>query len=108
MAIIDVPTPYTLYWSLNNTTTANWCADTLQGALVKSWKPQIMNTNQSSQLTSKAVDNIFIEQFWHNVKYEQVYRNVLQKATGLYQDLEKYMVFNSNYRLHQSLDYNMP
>ena len=128
MAVIDVYSRYVVHWSLSNTMPAEWCAATLKEALAKGEKPQIMNTDQGSQFTSKvfidvlkenkiqismdgkgrAIDNIFIERLWRSVKYEQVYLHVAKNATVLYQDLEKYIAFYNDRRLHQSLDYATP
>jgi len=128
MAVIDVYTRYVVHWSLSNMMPAEWCAETLKEALAKGEKPQIMNTDQGSQFTSKvfidvlkqnkiqismdgkgrAIDNIFIERFWRSVKYEQVYLHVPKNATVLYQDLENYIAFYNDKRLHQSLDYTTP
>ena len=91
-------------------------------------KPEIFNTDQGSQYTSKdfitplkdngikismdskgrALDNIFVERLWRSVKYEEVYIKAYQTARDAFQSLKKYFLFYNNERLHQALDYRTP
>ncbi len=127
-AIIDLHSRYVVEWSLSNTMMAEWCVQTLQTAIAKHGKPQIINTDQGSQFTStifidtlkkneiqismdgkgRALDNIFIERFWRSVKYENVYLNVYEDGVSLYHGLKDYFEFYNQERLHQSLDYQTP
>ena len=128
VAIIDWYSRYVLSWRLSNTLESDFCVDALNEALSKYGKPEIFNTDQGSQFTSKrftsvltdreilismdgrgrAYDNIFIERLWRTVKYENIYmmdyRNIFEVRAGL----EEYLKFYNEERYHQSLDYKTP
>ena len=126
-AIIDWFSRYVLSWRLSNTLEPAFCVDALNEALALS-KPEIFNTDQGSQYTSKdfitplkdngikismdskgrALDNIFVERLWRTVKYEEVYIKAYQTARDAFQSLKKYFLFYNNERLHQSLGYLPP
>lgn len=127
-AIIDLHSRFIVHWSLSNTMSAEWCAEVVKFAIEKYGKPEIFNTDQGSQFTSevfvnqlisneikismdgkgRALDNIFIERFWRNVKYENVYLNVYENGLDLYKGLAEYFNFYNKERLHQSLGYLTP
>lgn len=127
-AIIDLHTRFVLNWSINNTMTAEWCAEVLQETIDKYGKPEIFNTDQGSQYTSevhtkilidnnikismdgkgRAIDNIFVERLWRTVKYENVYLQAYSNGLSLYQGLKEYFDFYNNERFHQSLAYKTP
>ena len=93
VAIIDLYSRFIVGWSLSNTMTALWCKECLETAILVHGKPEILNTDQGSQFTcplftefvtgqkvqfsmdgkGRAIDNIFIERFWRNIKYEKIY-----------------------------------
>ena len=52
-AFIDVFSRYVVDWSLSNTMTAQWCAGQYLLACQKWGAPEIINTDQGSQYTSK-------------------------------------------------------
>lgn len=127
-AIIDIHSRYVVGWSLSNSMTAEWCIDTIRTAISKFGKPEIINSDQGSQFTSKeyieflksheilismdgkgrAIDNIFIERFWRTVKYEHVYLYVYDTVIDLRNGLNKYFKFYNKDRMHQSLGYKTP
>ena len=51
-AVIDLYSRYVVGWSLSNTMTADWCADTLQTCFSIYGCPEIINSDQGSQFTS--------------------------------------------------------
>jgi putative transposase len=127
-AIMDLHSRKVLNWSVSNTMSADWCAETLKEAIEKYGNPEIFNTDQGSQFTSdvfinllkenniqismdgkgRAIDNIFVERLWKSVKYENIYLSVYENGLDLYQGLEKYFSFYNKERLHQSLNYKTP
>lgn len=126
-AVIDWHSRYILSWGLSNSLGLSSSLETLKEAL-KHNKPEIFNTDQGSQYTSKdyteilekasikismdgrgrALDNIFVERFWRTIKYECVYLSEFKDGEELYRILLDYINFYNNERLHQSLDYLTP
>lgn len=127
VAIIDWFSRYVLSWELSNTQDTLFCIEALQNALLQG-KPEIFNTDQGSQFTSKiftehlkareirismdgkgrAIDNVFVERLWRSVKYENVYLNDYSSVRELRSGLKDYFEFYNRERLHQSLDYRTP
>ena len=54
VAIMDWATRKVLSWRLSNTMHADFCVDALSEAVAKHGPPEIMNTDQGSQITSFA------------------------------------------------------
>lgn len=126
-AVLDWHTRYILSWRLSNTLDVHFCVEALTEAL-KIDKPEIFNTDQGSQYTSKeftgilkendvkismdgkgrAFDNIFIERFWRSVKYEEVYLKRYETGLEAKNGLKSYLQFYNEERLHQSLNYKTP
>ena len=117
-----------LAWRISNSMDASFCVDCLEEALIDHGKPDIFNTDQGSQFTSvaftgvlkregvdismdgrgRALDNIFVERLWRNVKYEDVYLNGYATMGELHAGLTRYFAFYNGERPHQGLDYRMP
>jgi len=128
IAIIDLYSRYIVGWSLSNTMTAEWCKECVEIAIRKHGSPDIINTDQGSQFTApvftefvlgegiklsmdgkgRAIDNIFIERFWRNIKYEKIYLEPSDDGLELYGKIKDYMKFYNTERLHQSLGYKRP
>lgn len=128
VAIMDWCSRNVLAWRLSNTCEQGFCLEALDEALASGRKPEIFNTDQGSQFTSdeytgrllkhgirismdgrgRALDNIIIERFWRNVKYEHVYLYAAQDGAELYRGLKTYMNFYCHHRVHESLDYATP
>ena len=129
VAIIDLYSRYIVGWSLSNTMSAKWCKECLEEAIKKHGSPDILNTDQGSQFTcplftdyidklentkfsmdgkGRATDNIFIERFWRNIKYEKIYIEPSQNGLELYKKIKEYMNFYNIERGHQSLGYQRP
>ena len=127
VAIIDWFSRYILSWEISNTLDVHFCLSALDKALRRG-KPEIFNTDQGSQFTSKdfseavlnnqiklsmdskgrALDNIFIERFWKSLKYEDIYLNDYQSVPELIAGIKNYFSFYNNDRVHQSLNYKTP
>jgi len=127
-AIIDWHSKKILSWKLSNTMDISLVKDVLKEALSLYPKPEIFNTDQGSQYTSKAhidilkkhdiqismdgkgraTDNICIERFWRSIKYEEVYLNEYKNMKVLRKAIEKYMDAYNRKRLHSAIDYKTP
>ena len=63
MAIIDLHSRFVVHWSVSNSMDAQWCAKTLEEAVVQHGKPEIINTDQvfyKSRLIYAAFSNMSI------------------------------------------------
>ena len=127
-AVMDWHSRFVLSWTLSNSMTANFCVEALESALGKWGKPEIFNTDQGSQFTSRAftsvlksekiqismdgkgraIDNVFIERLWRTVKYEYIYLHAHETGLELYKGLENWFDFYDYERKHQALDYQTP
>jgi putative transposase len=124
VAIIDVFSRYIVGWSLSNTMTTKWCKETYEEAVRQHGHPEILNTDQGSQFTSKvfteavtsgnitqlsmdgkgrALDNIFIERFWRSLKQEHVYLNPQNDGIELYRGIAEWMSFYNQGRRHSGI-----
>lgn len=127
-AIVDWYSRFILSWELSNTLTTDFCLRALNDALKNGQKPEIFNTDQGSQFTSKdfvnvllenkisvsmdgkgrALDNIFVERFWRTIKYEDIYLKEYKDGKALFEGLVSYIQFYNHERKHQSLSYLTP
>jgi putative transposase len=110
-AIIDVYSRKILSWGLSNSMTKDWCIAVLQEAIEIYGKPEILNSDQGSQYTSKkwiealqsqeikismdgkgrATDNTWIERFWKTIKTNYIYLNPENNGLDLYRGIQKYI-----------------
>ncbi len=127
-AIIDWHSKKILSWKLSNTMDMSLVKSVLNEALALYPTPEIFNTDQGSQYTSKehtgilkkhgikismdgvgrATDNITIERFWRTIKYEEIYLNEYKNIKALNQAIEKYINSYNQRRLHSALGYKTP
>jgi putative transposase len=56
----------------------------------------------------RALDNIFVERLWRNVKYEDVYLKGYASMAELMVGLAQYFAFYNPVRPHQALGYETP
>jgi len=125
--IMDWYSRYILSWRLSNTLDMTFCIEALEEALTKA-KPEIFNTDQGVQYTSKnfinilekqnitismdgkgrAFDNIFVERLWRSIKYEEVYIKRYENGKEAKKGLTNYIMFYNKKRPHQSLGYATP
>lgn len=128
VGIMDWYSRKVLSWRLSNTMDAGFCVDCLEEAIRHYGKPEIFNSDQGSQFTSdsftkvlldrdirismdgrgRALDNIFVERLWRNVKYEDIYLNGYATVPELMLGLTKYFMFYNEERPHQGLGYQTP
>jgi putative transposase len=128
-AIIDVHTRYVLQWSVSNTMESEWVSECMQEAFDLHGRPEIVNTDQGCQYTSKvftdtvleggdtklsmdgkgrATDNAYIERLWRSVKYEKIYLNPPNDGLDLYHKLSDYFEYYNNERRHSSIEDQRP
>ena len=128
VAIIDWYSRKVLAWRISNSMDASFCVDCLEDALRHHGRPEVFNSDQGSQFTSaaftdvlkregvtismdgrgRALDNIFVERLWRNVKYEDVYLKGYANMAELTVGLAQYFAFYNAKRPHQSLGYQAP
>jgi putative transposase len=128
VAILDVMSRKMLAFRVSNTMTPDFCVEALTEAITRYGAPEIVNTDQGSQFTSKAwidvldgagvrismdgkgrwVDNVFIERLWRSVKYEDIYLRAYENGRDLQAGLTRYFDFYNCRRLHQSHEYQTP
>lgn len=128
VAIIDWYSRKVLAWRISNSMDASFCVDCLEDALRHHGKPDVFNSDQGSQFTSnafadvlkregvaismdgrgRALDNIFVERLWRNVKYEDVYLKGYANMAELTVGLAQYFAFYNAERPHQALGYETP
>lgn len=56
----------------------------------------------------RALDNIIIERFWRNIKYEEVYLKEYETPRETRKNIRDYIDFYNHVRPHQSLNYKTP
>jgi len=106
----------------------DFCVEALEEALRIHGRPEIFNTDQGSQFTSKEftgklkdhnikismdgrgryLDNIFIERLWWTVKYHYLYLRTFDNGAELRQGLNNWFAFYNQERFHQSLGDKTP
>jgi putative transposase len=128
VAMMDWYSRYVLSWEVSVSMESNFCVSALESALRRHGRPDIFNTDQGSQFTSKdftgvlkdaevlismdgkgrAMDNVFIERLWRSVKYEEVYLQEYDSVRELIRSLRAYFDFYNNERPHASLGSKTP
>ena len=128
VAVIDVFSRKVLSWRVSNTMSKQFCLDVLTEAIMIFGSPEIFNTDQGSQFTSKqfqdilheneikismvgkgrATDNIYIERLWRSLKYEEIYLSEYNSVKECKLSIKKYFEFYNEKRFHQSLEYKTP
>jgi putative transposase len=124
VVIMDWVSRAVLAWRLSNTLGTEFCVDALEEALSQHGPPEIFNTDQSlpqrrlgaasspataspalwGPMTSRSawkgrcMDNIFVEQLWRSLIYEEVYLRA-------YATVAAWINFYNDERQHQSLGY---
>ena len=127
-AIIDWYSRAILAFDVSNTLDNTFVINTIEDALNKYPKPEIMNSDQGSNFTSKeyiellkynsieismdgksrALDNVFIERFWRTLKYEYLFLYDFADPRSLIKGIINFVEFYNNLRPHQALKYAIP
>jgi len=122
VAVMDWHSRKVLSWELSATMDESFCLSALERAFRLFGKPEIFNTDQGAQFTSKAftgllkdqgvkismdgkgrwADNVFVERLWRSLKYEEIYLKEYSSAQELRAGLKDYFEFYNFERPHQS------
>ena len=128
IAILDIYSRKILSWEISNTMDTQFCINALDKAIKRYGRPEIFNTDQGSQFTSKdftrilkknkikismcskgrATDNIYIERVWRTIKYEHIYLHNYETLKELKKGVTDYFKFYNKKRFHQALFYIRP
>lgn len=127
--IIDWFSRFIVGWALSNTMQTDFIIRTVEEAIKEHGKPEIMNSDQGSQFTSRdyiscikgyesikismdgigrAKDNARTERFFRSYKWERLYLLYPETVRELKQMTKQYMDHYNWRRPHQSLDYKSP
>ena len=127
-AVMDWYSRYVLSWEVSVTMDNSFCISALESALRTHGRPDIFNTDQGSQFTSReftnvlkdaeilismdgkgrCMDNIFIERLWRSVKYEEIYLKEYASVEELIKSLNIYFDFYNNHRPHATFGEKTP
>lgn len=128
VAVMDWHSRYVLSWRLSDSLDGAFCVEALEEALSTCGKPEIFNTDQGVQFTSRAftglletvgvaismdgrgrwMDNVFVERLWRTLKYEYLYLHDHDTPRVLRRGLSGFLSFYNEERIHSSLDYRTP
>lgn len=124
VAVMDWYSRKVLSWKVSNTLDGDFCIAAVQEAINKYGPPQIFNTDQGAQFTSRAFtelletngirvsmdgrgryqDNIFIERLWWTVKYQYVFLRAIETGAELKKGLRDWFEFYNQQRPHQTFN----
>jgi putative transposase len=127
-AVVDWFSRRVLSWRVSITMEVEFCLEAVEEALARHDKPEIFNTDQGSQFTSQDFtgllldnaiaismdgrgawrDNVFVEQLWRSVKYEEVYLRAYDNVAQARASIGRYLNFYNRKRPHSSLDARTP
>lgn len=127
-AIIDWHSRFIVGYELSTTMDKAFVLKTVEKAIEAHGKPDIINSDQGSQFScaayvdllksndikismdgrGKALDNIRIERFWRNLKWEKTYLEEYSTPKQLRRIVNEYMEHYNYSRPHQSLEDQTP
>jgi len=123
VVIMDWYSRKILAWRLSNSMDVSFCVDALEEAIYYFGCPDIFNSDQGAQFTSKIFtqvlkdhnikismdgkgawrDNVFVERLWRSVKYEEVYLNCYESMNDAKEGIGGWIEYYNNDRKHQTL-----
>ena len=127
VALIDIFSRFIVSSKLSISLDTQPCLEILHKGL-KIATPQIINSDQGSQFTSKDwidfltqkniqismdsvgrwADNIYIERFWRTIKQEEIYINPSNNLEELRIQIDRFIKFYNYQRPHKALKYKTP
>lgn len=127
-AVVDWASRKVLAHRVSISMDTSFCLDTLNDALTRYGKPDIVNTDQGSQFTSLAFtqmlkdhniqismdgkgcwrDNVFVERVWRSLKYEEVYLHAYGTVNDAQVGISRYFDLYNGNRPHSALDRKTP
>lgn len=127
-AVVDWFSRKVLAWRLSITMDPAFCIEAVEDAMARFGKPEIFNTDQGSQFTSREFtalliaadvrismdgkgawrDNVFVERLWKSVKYEEVYLRAYASVSEARASIGRYLDFYNSRRPHQGLARQTP
>jgi putative transposase len=128
VAVMDWYSRKVLSFKLSNTQDTDFCLEAVEEAIRIYGPPEIFNTDQGAQFTSRAFtglleqhqirismdgrgrvqDNIFIERLWWTTKYQYLYLRSFDNGSALRIGLEEWFRFYNLERPHQTFDILTP
>ncbi len=125
--VIDVYSRFIVGWQLSNSLEKETQTELINELIKKHGKPEIINSDQGSQYTSKkwieclnkhnvkismdgkgrATDNIFVERFFRTIKYDYIYLNPAKTGLDLYLGIKDF-IEGYNKRKHQGINNQKP
>jgi putative transposase len=128
VAVMDWYSRKVLSFKLSNTLDTDFCLEAVEEAIRVYGPPEIFNTDQGTQFTSRAFtglleqhqirismdgrgrvqDNIFIERLWWTTKYQYLYLRSFDNGSALRVGLEEWFRFYNQERPHQTFDILTP
>jgi putative transposase len=128
VVVLDWYSRKVLSWGLSNTMEAGFCRKVLEDALEGYGKPEIFNTDQGSQYTSREFlevleeagvaismdgrgrwqDNRIVERFWRSLKYECVYLQEFEGGKEARETIGRWIESYNRERPHFGLGWRTP
>lgn len=126
--VLDWHSKTVLAWKLSNCMDTALATDVLKEAITQHGVPEIFNTDQGSQYTSRehtgilkahgitismngkgrSIDNIAVERFFRTLKYDEIYINDYKSVAELRAGISRFINFYNFNRFHSALDYQKP
>ena len=128
VTVIDWYSRKVLAQRFSNTLDKRFCLEAVQEALERYGTPEMFNSDQGCQYTSREMtgllasqgvrismngagrcaDNVIQERIFRTVKYEEVYLKSYESVSEMKQGVTAFLDFYNQERLHSSLDYMTP
>ena len=124
VVVMDWYSRFILSWRLSNSMETSFCVEALLEGMRYHRLPQIFNSDQGAQFTSKlfteilklhdipismdskgrAFDNIMVERLWRSIKYELIYLAEYRTMRELRKLLSDYIEFYNFSRPHAGIN----